>query len=685
MGSCNGTRRKLVKGLVLYTDELYYKSYAGEPTLNLVETADRDVAIGEGGYDVTTGGDFYRIYRDEDPHQQGMYKSLAPGTMKDSDVVYKHNFPTSNQVTVYKHGFKGIYLDIGSEYTLSAEVFVSEHHTRTGISNRAVLQASAVNQASQYGAYDFSKKGTWQVVSVLIKPSLLSGTDASSGSSGSAGTSGTSGVIQTSLYYSVYMYPRANYPYQTSQNSNGHGGYILYKNLQLERNKPEYAGSTHRTQFIRGRRSNTSGVRPERTASSGLKDISGNNNSLNIANCNFDSEAKPIFSKRGSDGAYQNIGLTSTAAGSSSALTLGSTTSKTYDFWVKLTSVSDEQSTLFYSDITRDGKFTGDDNVSKKQRIYIFEGRVYCDFYSSGSISTSSFTSNEVVLANRVHNIAVVVNASLNTFKVKIYVDGHLQKTTRVSNLQPPSSLILKSFNPENQIKESFKVGTTLNYRISSYNDEGESGASVLRKILIKNSNSVINLTWGNVPQATQYYVYRSINALSRFQENSLLTKVDNPFFGGKSVDKVSFQDNNTSLVEFGSPKDTNAYDKYSLTNSSFHDGSDMKVAIGSAPMGIQNAWYYGANYAIAPGGEKSFLGQQTHGTDDDGGKEHTEKYGSRAKGVPKQYAEGKIYKISIYNKALDSKDILYSFVQGAEDFDFASSESYNLGGYGGG
>jgi hypothetical protein len=108
-----------------------------------------------------------------------------------------------------------------------------------------------------------------------------------------------------------------------------------------------------------------------------------------------------------------------------------------------------------------------------------------------------------------------------------------------------------------------------------------------------------------------------------------------------------------------------------------------MKVAIGSAPKRekplTQNAWY------IAPGGERSYVGQQTHGTDDDRGKEHTEKAGSRAKGVPKQYAEGKIYKVSIYNKALDSKDILYSFVQGAEDFDFASSKSYNLGGYGGG
>ncbi len=680
MSAYNGTRRKLVEGLVLYTDELYSKSYAGEPTINLIETADNDSSAGaEGGFDVSTGSDYYRIYNYEDPNQQGMYKSLAPGTMKDSDVVYKYNFPTSTTTTVHKHGFKNISLDIGSEYTLSVEVFVSEHHTRTGISKRAVLQASTTDQASQYGTYDFSKKGTWQVVSILIKPSLLSGTDATSGTSGSSGSSGTSGVIQASLSYSAYMYPRANYPYQTSQSANALGGYILYKNFQLEKNKPEYAGKTHRTQFIRGRRSNTNAAHPERSASSGLKDLSGNNNSVNIANCNFDSEAKPVFSERGSDGAYQNIGLTTTATGSSSAFTIGNTTRKTYDFWVKLTSVDNERSSLFYSDITRDGKFTGDDDVSKKQHIYVFEGRVYCDFYSSGSISTTSFTSEKVILANRIHNIAVVVNTDLYAFKVKIYVDGHLQKITRVSNLQPPSNIILRSFSPEGIVRERFKVGTTLNYRISSYNDEGESAASALRKILIKNSNSVINLTWNNITQATQYYVYRSINALSRFEENSLLTIVDNPFFGGKSTDVVSFQDNNTSLVEFGSPKDTNAYEKYSLTNTSFHDGSDMKVAIGSVPKTGQNPWY------VAPGGERSYIGQQTHGTDDDGGKEHTERHGSRAKGVPKQYAEGKIYKVSVYNKSLDSKDILYSFIQGAEDFDFTSSESYNLGGYGGG
>jgi len=696
MAASNGTRRKLVEGLVLYTNELYSKSYAGEPTTNLIETADNPTgSVGLGTFDVHTGADYYRIYKDKDPYQQGMYRSLAPGTMKENDVVYKYNFPTSSQTTVYKHGFRNISLDIGSEYTLSVEVFVSEHHVRTGISKRAVLQASTTDQASQYGTYDFSKKGTWQVVSILIKPSLLSGTDASSGTSGSAGTSGVSGIVQTSLLYSVYMYPRVNYPRQSSQSSNGLGGYILYKNLQLERNKPEYAGKTHRTQFLKGRKSGTSASRnvahPERTASSGLRDLSGKNNSINIVNCNFDSEARPIFSERGSGGAYQNIGLTSTTTGSSSSLTLGSTNRKTYDFWVKLTSVDKEQSTLFYSDITQDGKFTGDDKISKKQHIYVFEGRVYCDFYSSSSLSTTSFTSKKVIFPNKVHNIAIVVNTSLNTFKVKIYIDGHVQKITRVSNLQPPSNVILKSFSPESEVRERFKIGTTLNYRVSSYNDEGESAASALRKILIKEANSVIGLTWNNIPQATKYLVYRSINSLDRFEENSLLTVVSNPFFGGKSTEIVSFQDANTSIMELGSPKDTNAYDKYSLTNDAFHDGNDMKVAIGSVPIRTIEDYLYDEKYRmdpfyIAPGGEKSYVGQQTHGTDDDGGKEHTEHYGSTPKGMIKKYSEGKIYKISIYNKSLDSKDIFYNFVQGSEDFDLASSEAYDLegGSYGG-
>ena len=105
MAAYNGTRRKSTEGLVLYTNELSSKSYLGEPTTNFVETAEKD-----SDFDVRTGHDFYRIYKDKDPDKQGMYKSLAPGYMKTTDVVYKNNFPTASYNTVLgKHGFQGIY------------------------------------------------------------------------------------------------------------------------------------------------------------------------------------------------------------------------------------------------------------------------------------------------------------------------------------------------------------------------------------------------------------------------------------------------------------------------------------------------------------------------------------------------------------------------------------------------
>ena len=694
MAAYNGTRRKLTRGLVLYTNELSSKSFPGEPTINLIETAVKDKIAILGGFDISTGYDFYRIYKDKDPHQQGMYKSLAPGYMKDTDVVYKHNFPTGDYNPVLgKHGFTGIFLNINSEYTLSVEVFVSKGHQRTGIQNRGVVQASPLSQASQYGTYDFSKKGTWQTITMLIKPSLLTGTDVTSGtggSAGSSGTSGTTGTIQTSIRYSIYMHARANYPYQSSQNyqrENALHGYILYKNLQLEKNKPEYAGSTHRTQFIKGR----PGVSPSsvshsaRLASSGLIDLSGSNNSFNTKAMNFDSNARPVFSQRGNFGSFQDIGITPTKSGSSSSLSLGVSNRKTYDFWVNLESVDNEYSTLFYSDITQSGSFTSDEGVSKRQQIYIYNGRVYCDFYNINGLSTSCFTKDSVIFAGRIHNISAVVDTTSSIDKIKIYVDGHVKAVVRVSNIKPPSRVTLRSFNMQTG-SNLLRKGQTANYKISSYDKKGESAGSLLKTILIKNDLSIINLTWLNVPEALGFFVYRSLNNLGRFDENSLLAKVSNPYFEGKTSESITFSDDNSAIVTNGMPKGVNDYDKYSLTNNDFYDSSDLKATIGSAPMGTQNAWYYGANFAIAPGGEKRFLGQQTHGTDDDRGKEHTEKHGSRAKGAPeKEYAEGKIYKVSIYNKILDSKDIFYNFIQGAEDFDLTSSESYNLGGYGGG
>jgi len=645
MAAYNGTRRKLTEDLVLYTNELSDKSYLGEPTTNFIETAYKDSK-----FDVHTGHDFYRIYRNEDPNQQGMYKSLAPGHMKDTDVVYKHNFPKESfTTTLGKHGFQSIYLDIGSEYTLSVDVFVSEGHQRTGVSNRAVIQATPLNQASQFGTYDFSKKGTWQTVSILIKPSLLTGSEATSGtggSSGSSGTSGVSGVIQTSIYYSVYMYPRVNYPYQTSQSGNALHGYILYKNFQLEKNKPEYTSSVHRTQFLQGRPGKSPSRIPHSTrlASSGLIDLSGNNNSFNIGTAGFDSNARPIFSSRGNYGAYYNLGITSTKSGSSAYLSLGSSNKKTYDFWVNLDSVNNEYSTLFYSDITQSGSFTADDEISKKQHIYVYSGRVYCDFYNSSGLSTSCFTNSEELSAGSIYNISVVVNTTLTERKIKIYINGYIRNVTIVNNIEAPSNFVLKTFNLEAGLS-LLKKGQTVNYKISSYDEKGESIASVLKTILIKNDFTIVNLTWSNVSAALGFSVYRSINPLGRFDGNSLLTKVTNSYFGGEETDSITFSDDNSIIPTSGSPKDVSDYNKYSLINTDFYDSSDLKAAIGGFPK----------------------LGEAGN----------------------KNYVEGKIYKVSIYKKALNNKEILHNYIQGSEDFNlnsvnysFSASASTSSGGY---
>ena len=59
MAAYNGTRRKLIDGLVVYTNELSKKSFAGEPSTNFIETAKVD-----GDFDMLGGYDFYRIYKD---------------------------------------------------------------------------------------------------------------------------------------------------------------------------------------------------------------------------------------------------------------------------------------------------------------------------------------------------------------------------------------------------------------------------------------------------------------------------------------------------------------------------------------------------------------------------------------------------------------------------------------------
>ena len=44
-----------------------------------------------------------------------------------------------------------------------------------------------------------------------------------------------------------------------------------------------------------------------------------------------------------------------------------------------------------------------------------------------------------------------------------------------------------------------------------------------------------------------------------------------------------------------------------------------------------------------------------------------------------KNYAEGKIYKVSVYKKALNKNQILHNYLQGAEDFDTTNNAAINV------
>jgi len=633
MAAYNGTRRKLTDSLVLYTNELSNKSFSGEPSTNLIETAKVDT-----DFDIKTGYDFYRIYKDIDPNQQGMFKSLAPGNITDDDVVYKVPYSDSSFISAsLSQGWSNIPLNIGSEYTLSVDVFVSESHVTTGIQQTGVVRVSATNYPSIWGLYDYSKKGTWQSIQLLIKPTLLKETPIASGNTG-VGYTGSTGTIQSYINYSVRMYPKGNYPYQTGNAGKaGKHGYILFKNLQLEKNKKIYSGSTHKTNFIKGRpaQSASSVAHSFRSSASGLKDLSSNNNSFNLGGATFGVDNTPLYSSNGIFGSFVDLGLKQGETGASSSLSLGSTNKKTYDFWINLTSADNEYSTLFYSDVTENSKFVSNIDVSKKQYIYVFNNRVFCDFYNTNSLSTSAFTKEAVISNNTIHNVSVVVDSSSATSKIKIYVDSKEKSIERLSDLKAPSNLVVKSFESSNNSSKKFKAGSTANYKISSFNETGESKSSILKKALIKNSNSAMSLAWSNVPDATSFKIYRSINALGRFDGVSLLTTISNSSFGGSSSDTLTFVDDNSGFPSNGSPKDVNDYEKYSLKNTTFYDGTDLKASIGSYPIN---------NYTSG-----------------------------------KNYAEGKIYKVSVYKKALSRKQILHNYLQGAEDFDTTNNATVNV------
>ena len=638
MSASNGEIRKRTEGLVLYTNELYHKSYPGKPATNLFPTAEDN-----SGFSAKLGGTpnaFYRIYKDKDPDLQGMYKSLATGTMSITDVVYKYagwsnEHYSGNGVSNVVHGlhtFNNIRLNIDQEYIYSCEVFVSKTHARNS-GFFPVISIKATDQnGKNYGYYDFSKTGTWQVVSINFSPSLRSlvkATSGSAGTAGTAGTSGSSGIITRTLTHTAYLWPHEG----TTSASQRKDGYMLYKNPQLEKDRV-------RTQFTRNG--------SPRSSANSLKDLSGNKNSLSVAKNDFDESSLPIFSS----GKFANLGLTGSASGYSSSFNVDSTTKKSYEFWVNLSSVTDEISTLLYSDITKgSSKFTSNEALSRKQHIYIENKKIHCNFYNEFGLVYSAHTINQEIEDRNIYHIVLTVDMTKSSgSKVVFYVNGSLKSSSAVSVLGPPSELRLSMY-PSISSNNTFSNAANIAYKVSSLNQDGESQASAQKNIYVgaRRKNFGVRLSWLNVPEATSFLVYRSINNLNFDSDNSLVSVFANPNFGLPSTSQVSYEDSGNTALTTGKPKNKSTFDKYRINNATFYDGSDLKLSIGDYPM---------------------------------------------SSNVKKTNSDGKIYQVSVYKKTLSAEEVESNYIQSSRsfntttntgDYQFSASAGISTGGYGGG
>jgi hypothetical protein len=177
---------------------------------------------------------------------------------------------------------------------------------------------------------------------------------------------------------------------------------------------------------------------------------------------------------------------------------------------------------------------------------------------------------------------------------------------------------------------------TNINYKVSSYNEDGESASTDNRKVFISGSKLGVLLNWLNVSNAKSFFIYKSVNILNKFSNISLLANVPNPFFGGEPDAMISFKDDGSAALSSGSPKSSSAYSKYTLKNTTFYDGTNLKLSIGDYPI-----------------------------TDDK---------------IEETHSQGKIYKVSVYKKALSSSEALSSYIQGYRDFNLNSSTAdYNF------
>ena len=486
---------------------------------------------------------------------------------------------TEGQILSLYRGTTYVFVQSNSSNS-SDEFYISTNASSGGGSN------AYTNGFSYYGNEGFDGYGVFTVPSnapailyynsqkqgssyVGGKINILGSSSAGNiGNGGNVGTSGNSGVsapTSTSDSYQICFDPTRD-DFQTLPLN---GGYILYKNMQVEKNKPMFKGVIHSTKF----------TSTSRSEYSSLVDLTGGNNNSNLVNAMFDNNSNLLFGNRPNlqDGGLVDINL---KYNRSKLFSIGSDATQTYDFWFTQTRASYQRAHLF----ARSNAVAGDyflENQGYPQLIYIQDKRVYFSFTSPSNEILSGY-SEQLIELNNLYNVTISINTYLGDgSKVDIYVNGVKAFVTIISILDAPNNF---SFN---NIRSStgniglsgntgFQNTNTNFYCISAYDSNGESKASSAISAVSDPLKKSIQLSWAAVNNAVGYYIYRSSSPI--FGASSLLADINS-----KTI--LNYTDENFQLRP-GFPKSTAKYIyNYNKNVNSLVDSSSARTCFGNYPL----------------------------------------------------------------------------------------------------
>ena len=398
---------------------------------------------------------------------------------------------------------------------------------------------------------------------------LGSSSAGNTGNGGNGGNTGNTGATATSDSYQICFDPTRDELTAPPLA----GGYILYKNMQVEKNKPMFKGVIHSTKF----------TPTSRSAYASLVDLTGGDNNSNLVNAMFDANSNLLFGNRTNlqDGGLVDINL---KYNRSKLFSIGDDSTQTYDFWLTQSRASYQRAYLFARSNAVDGDYFLE-NQGYPQLIYIQDKRVYFSFTSPSNEILSGY-SEQLIELNTLYNITITVNTYLSDgSKVNIYVNGVKATVTIISILEPPNNFSFNNIRSSTgNIGLSGNVGfqgsNTNFYCISAYDANGESKASSVISAASDPLKKSIQLSWNIVNNAVGYYLYRSNSPV--FSSSSLLADINS-----KSI--LNYTDENFQLKP-GFPKPTAKYIyNYNKNINSLVDSSSARTCFGNYPLSSFN------------------------------------------------------------------------------------------------